>query len=178
MFELSDHLLCFISWYTVVVWRQKGIIALRCNLGCKGTLEATWPNVTVLKIPKPDTLSEESSQKCWIVGNSLFSCPAGYALTNAAHGFVDLHWCKGTLMAGGFSTATVWSSSIGLSFLQSVPNLYGCMELFNPRCMTLHLPLLNFMRFLPAFWGSSGWRTSNTLLLPPFWCKLLHHSVC
>lgn len=44
-------------------------------------------------------------------------------------------------------------------FPQSVPYLYG-------RCVTLHLHLLNFQRFLPMCRGSIGWQTSRTLLTP------------
>ena len=42
------------------------------------------------------------------------------------------------------------SLSTGLLSSRSAPSLYWCMGLFLPRCRTLHLPLLNFIRFLCA----------------------------
>ena len=48
------------------------------------------------------------------------------------------------------STSTPRSLSTELLFSRSAPRLYWFMGLFLPRCRNLHLPLLNFIRFLSA----------------------------
>ena len=48
------------------------------------------------------------------------------------------------------STSTPRSLSTELLSYESIPNLYWCMGLFLPRCSTLHLPWLNYIRFLSA----------------------------
>ena len=48
------------------------------------------------------------------------------------------------------STRTPKSLSTELLSSRSAPSLYWCMRLFLPRCRTLHLPFLNFIRFLSA----------------------------
>ena len=48
------------------------------------------------------------------------------------------------------STSTPRSLSAELLSSRSTPSLYWCMGLFLPRCRTLYLPLLNFIRFLCA----------------------------
>ena len=54
------------------------------------------------------------------------------------------------LMVNLSSTSTPRSLSTELLSSRSTPSLYWCMGLFLPRCRTLHLPLLNFIRFLSA----------------------------
>jgi len=54
------------------------------------------------------------------------------------------------LMVKLLSTSTPRSLSAELLSNRSTPSLYRCMGLFVPRCRTLHLPLLNFIRFLSA----------------------------
>ena len=54
------------------------------------------------------------------------------------------------LMVNLSSTRTPRSLSAELLSSRSTPSLYWCMALFLPRCRTLHLPLLNLIRFLFA----------------------------
>lgn len=48
------------------------------------------------------------------------------------------------------STTTPRTFSVQLLFRLLVPSLYCCMELWQPRCRTLHLSLLSFTNFLPS----------------------------
>jgi len=54
------------------------------------------------------------------------------------------------LMVNLSSTRTPRSLSAELLSSRSAPSLSWCMGLFLPRCRTLHLPLLSFIRFLCA----------------------------
>ena len=54
------------------------------------------------------------------------------------------------LMVNLSSTRTPRSLSAELLSSRSTPSLYWCMGLFLPRCRTVHLPLLNLIRFLSA----------------------------
>ena len=54
------------------------------------------------------------------------------------------------LMVNLSSTRTPRSHSTELLSRRSTPSLYWCMGLFLPSCRTLHLPLLNLIRFLSA----------------------------
>jgi len=54
------------------------------------------------------------------------------------------------LMVNLSSTRTPRSLSSELLSSRSTPSLYWCIGLFLPRCRTLHLPLLNLIRFLSA----------------------------
>ena len=77
------------------------------------------------------------------------------------------------LMANLSSTSTHRSCSAEQLFSRSAPSLYWCMRLFLPRCRTLHLPLLDFIRFLTAHLFSpsrSCWmaaRPSSVSVTPP-----------
>jgi len=51
------------------------------------------------------------------------------------------------LMVNLLSTRTLRSLSKELLSSRSAPSLYWCIGLFLPRCRTLPLPLLNFIRF-------------------------------
>ena len=54
------------------------------------------------------------------------------------------------LMVNLSSTSSPRSLCTELLSSRSAPSLYWCMGLFFPRCRTLHLPLLNLIRFLSA----------------------------
>jgi len=69
------------------------------------------------------------------------------------------------LTAHLLSTRTPRSFSEELLSSISVPNLYWCMQLFLPTCRTLHLPLLNLIRFLfvqPSSLSRSHWMAVQT----------------
>ena len=69
------------------------------------------------------------------------------------------------LMVNLSSTRTPRSLSAELLSGRSTPSLYWCMGLFLPRCRTLHLPLLNLIRFLSAqmSWNLDPWRYSKAI---------------
>ena len=81
--------------------------------------------------------------------------PLAFLVATRAHGW---------LMVNLSSTSTPRSLSTELLSSKSAPSLYWCMGLLLPRCRTLHLPLLNFIRFLCAQLSSlsrSRWMTAQ-----------------
>ena len=68
------------------------------------------------------------------------------------------------LMVNLSSTRTPRSLSAEMLSSRSTPSLYWCMGLFLPTCRTLHLPLLNLIRFQSAELSSlsrSRWTTAQ-----------------
>ena len=70
------------------------------------------------------------------------------------------------------STRTPRFLSAELLSSRSIPSLYWCMGLFLPRCRTLHLPLLNLIRFLSAQLSSLS--RCHWMAAQPAWC--IYHS--
>jgi len=78
--------------------------------------------------------------------------PTGHTPLNAPQDPTGLLGNQGTLLAHG-QPVIPRDTQVPLrrAALQQVrPSLYWCMGLFLPRCRTLHLPWLNFVRFLSA----------------------------
>lgn len=78
--------------------------------------------------------------------------PLTVLLVHIAQALLFLLCCQGTPMAPVHlvPTKTSWAFSTGQLPSQAVPSLYCCEGFCLPRCKALHLPLLNFMRFLSA----------------------------
>jgi len=69
------------------------------------------------------------------------------------------------LMLSFLSTSTAKSFSSGLLSIHSLPSLYLCLGLPQPMCLTLHVTMLNFMRFARAHLSSLS-RSLWTISLP------------
>lgn len=106
-----------------------------------------------------------SLQLCWLfmhnckqsrgLGHILW--PAGNTTVNTAQEVLDLLYCNFSVLGQGqlvVHQGPPLSSSADLLFSWMTPRVFRCMELSLPRCKTLHFPLLNFMRFLPAHFSS------------------------
>jgi len=104
--------------------------------------------------------------------------PTGHTLLNAPQDAIGLFGNHGTLLAHGHLVIHQ-DTQVPLcrAALQQVsPSLYWCMGLFLPRCRTLYLPFLNFIRFLSAQLFSlsrSCWMTMNGK-----WVKIHLSGVC
>ncbi|PKU40437.1 sterol regulatory element-binding protein cleavage-activating hypothetical protein [Limosa lapponica baueri] len=110
--------------------------------------------------------------------------PAGHTLPDAPQDAIGLLGHKGTLLAPGHPIVHQDSQVFRLraALQQVTPNLYWYMGLFLPRCSTLHLSLLKFIRFLSAQLSSlsrSHWIQRDpahiTLPAPSFRGQALHN---
>ena len=82
--------------------------------------------------------------------------PAGHTLLDAPQDATGLLGSQGTLLAHG-QPVVHQDTQVPLrraALQQGRPSLYWCLGLFLPRGRTLHLPLLNLIRFLSAHLSS------------------------
>ncbi|XP_048796179.1 uncharacterized protein LOC125691181 isoform X2 [Lagopus muta] len=130
------------------------------------------PVCFVLGSPELDAVLQVRPQQGRAEGEDRLPRPAGHALCNAAQDAIGPLGHKGTLLAHGnlSSTRTPRSLSAELPSSTSSPILYCCMPLFLPRCKTLHLLLLNLIRFsfaqLSACPALAEWQHGLQPILP------------
>ncbi|KAK4810863.1 hypothetical protein QYF61_008835 [Mycteria americana] len=106
----------------------------------------------VLRAPELDAVLQVRSHQSGVEWQNHLPRPAGHASFDAAQDTVGLLGCERTLLA-----------HVQL-FIHQYPSLYWNRGLPQPRCRTLHLALLNLMRFTQAHFSSlprSLWMTSR-----------------
>ena len=152
-----------------------------------GPLLSSFQEVPVffeLGTPELDTVFQTWLHQGRVEVEDHLSQPAGHCLFNASQdtiGFLSTRphcW----LMANLLSSRTPSSFSAELQSCRSVPNLYWSIQLSLHRCKTLHLLLLNHIRFLPARHSSlarSCWSCWHSFqVFQPLLPALYHQQTC
>ena len=92
--------------------------------------------------------------QCWVEGKHHLPQPAGNTSPNAGLDTISFLCCKDTLLAPVHPGVLHVPTSFFTKLLSSWVATSWCLGLFFPRCRTLHISLLNFMKFLSAHFSS------------------------
>lgn len=101
--------------------------------------------------PELDTALQVESHENREVGDNHLPQPARDADFDAAEDMSVFLCCKYTLTAGVELLINQTSFSLQLLLIQLPSSLHPFLGLPQPRCMTFHLAMLNFMRFSQSY---------------------------